>query len=124
MNKLKQIGRFMIPVAASLLPFTSLAAINYPTVTGTGSGTAWDTARITQLLETVANFMIGIGITIAVIFIIWGGIKYMSAGGDSKKADEAKTAIINGIIGAVIVLGVGVILRTAAGFITGSFFGI
>jgi len=42
----------------------------------------------------------------------------MAAGSDEKKQGGAKTRIKNGIIGAVIVLGVGVILRTIATFLT------
>lgn len=122
MDKLKKAGKFIIPAAVLLLPLMSLAALS-PLPTAPVGGTAWTLDRLEALIENIGNFMIFVGVIIAVIFIIWGGIKYMTAGGDPKKADEAKTAIINGIIGAAIVLGVGVILRTAAAVISGAFFG-
>ena len=125
MKYLKKIGKVAAPVTALLLPLMSLAAPVFdPFPTATGSGTAWTIARIESLIERIGNFMIFIGIIVAVVFIIYGGIKYMTAGGDSKRAEEARTAILNGIIGAAVVLGVGVILRTAAALITGTFFGV
>lgn len=122
MKYLKKIGKVAAPVTALLLPLMSLALDPFPTATGSGS--AWTITRIEDLIERIGNFMIFIGIIIAVVFIIWGGIKYMTAGGNETKATEARTAIFNGIIGAAVVLGVGVILRTAAALITGTFFGV
>ena len=46
----------------------------------------------------------------------------MAARGNEEQATSAKTTIWNGVIGAAVVLGVGVILQTLAGLITRSFF--
>jgi len=43
----------------------------------------------------------------AVIFfamMLWGGIRYVNAGGDPKAADDARTTLTNGIIGLLIVV--------------------
>ena len=68
--------------------------------------------KIVEWIDNIANFLLYVGAVLAVIFIIWGGITYMFAGGNSEKAEKAKTRIWNGIIGALIVLGVGVIINT------------
>lgn len=117
MDKKMKIARWAIAAAMLTMPFMSLAAVTLP------EGSAIDLDKIQALIERIANFLIVIGIIIAVIYIIWGGIRYMTARGEPKKADEAKAAIYNGIIGAAVVLGVGVILRTVAGLVTRSFFG-
>lgn len=118
MEKLKTwVRKFAIPAALISLPILSFATVALPT------GTELTLTKIQQIIETVANWLIIIGVIIAVIFIIWGGIKYMTARGDEKKAGEAKTAIVNGVIGAAVVLGVGVILRTTAALVTRTFFG-
>lgn len=70
-------------------------------------------------LETISIFMMWAGVVIAVIFIVWGGIGFMLAGGNAEKAGKAKTRLFNGIIGALIVLGVGLILRTVAALVAG-----
>lgn len=63
-------------------------------------------------IRNIANFLISVGVVVAVIFIVWGGLAFMFAGGNTEKAEKAKTRLWNGVIGALIVLGVGLIIRT------------
>lgn len=86
-------------------------------------GTPITLSEIEARIRQVAQFVIVVSVILAVIFIIWGGIAYMTAGGDETKAGAAKTRIWNGVIGAAVVLAVGVILQTLASLITRSFFG-
>lgn len=81
------------------------------------SGQIFNLARIVLIIQQVANFLIAVALIIAVIFILWGGIMYMSAGADEAKATEAKARIKNGIIGAAVVLAVGLIMSTLASII-------
>lgn len=41
---------------------------------------------------------------ITVIYLIWGGLTYITAGGDPEKATKGKTAVVNAIIGIVVIL--------------------
>lgn len=116
MEYLKKVSKFAIP-AAMMTPFLALAAVNYP------AGSELTLNKVQTLIETIANWLIVVGVVIAAIFIIWGGLRYMLARGDKTKADEAKKSILHGIIGAAVVLGVGVILNTTAALVTRSFFG-
>lgn len=118
MKKLKKWGRRLaIPAALISLPILSFADVTLP------AGTELSLVKIQQLIETLANWLVIIGVVIAVIFIIWGGLKYMYARGDETAATKAKQSIYHGIIGAAVVLGVGVILRTTAALVTRTFFG-
>lgn len=54
----------------------------------------------TQMTNTM---LFGIGI-ICVVMIIWGGLRYVVSGGDSKKVTDAKNTILYAIIGLVISL--------------------
>lgn len=121
MNKFKQIGKFVIPAATLLLPFMTLAVV-VPNPDVTIGGTAITLAEIEQRITQISQFLIVIAIIIAVIFIIWGGVKYMTSAGDPKKAEAARGIIFNGIIGAAVVLGVGVILNTVKGLLARTFF--
>jgi hypothetical protein len=49
----------------------------------------------------------------AVIFIIWNGIRYITAGGDTEKAKSARTGIINAVIGIVVVIAAYAIISIA-----------
>ena len=85
-------------------------------------GTAVTLSEIEGRIRQVAQFVIIVSVILAVIFIIWGGIAYMTAGGDETKTKAATGRIWNGVIGAAVVLAVGVILQTLAGLITRNFF--
>lgn len=118
MDSIKKWGwKLAVPVALISLPILTFAAVNLPT------GTELTLTKIEQLIETVADWLMIIGVVIAVIMIIWGGLKYMTARGDPAKAKEATSSIWHGVIGAAVVLGVGVILRTTAALVTRTFFG-
>ena len=76
------------------------------------------TSDIISLLGQVARFLIISSTIVAVIFIVWGGIMWMSSGSDTEKQKKAKALIQNGIIGALIVLAIGVIMQTIYHFVT------
>ena len=121
MKNIKKVSQWMIPAAAVLFPVLVFAAL-VPTVSNI-PGQGIDLVEIEGIIRTVAQFLVVVSIIIAVIFIILGGIMYMAARGNDEAAGKAKTTIINGIIGAAVVLAVGVILQTLAGLVTRSFFG-
>ncbi len=56
------------------------------------------------ILGAVLNVVFYAGIALSVIFLIIGGIKYMTAGGDETKIAEARGQVTNAIIGFVIVV--------------------
>ena len=56
------------------------------------------------VIANVINVILGFLGLIAVIIILMGGFKWMTAGGNQDKVDEAKKLITAGIIGLVIIL--------------------
>ena len=72
------------------------------------TGTAITLSEIEAKIRQIAQFVIVVSVILAVIFIIWGGITYMFAGGDSEAATKAKTRIWNGVIGAINAAGSGI----------------
>ena len=119
MSKISKTTLVVLAVAAVLTPVLAFA-LTAPTPPVTG--TAFTLVEIQALITKIAQFLIVISVIIAVIFIIWGGIMYMAARGDDTKVEDAKKTIYRGIIGAAVVLGVGVILQTVAGLVTRTFF--
>jgi|SRR3989344_1541168 len=114
-TKLKALIPLML-LALWVVPLVVGAQVTAPAITTPTNPLPSDEINlqdITNIIGSIANFLIAIGVIIAIIFIVVGGIRYMAAGGDSAKAGEARTWIINGLIGAAIVLGVGVLLATA-----------
>jgi hypothetical protein len=56
---------------------------------------------------------------LAVIYLIYGGVLYITAGGDAEKANKGRTAITNAVIGIVIVVLALVIFNFAVSIPTG-----
>lgn len=57
-----------------------------------------------NIAASVINVALGFLGIVAVIIILLGGFKWMTAGGNEDKVGEAKKLIINGVIGLVIIL--------------------
>ena len=72
--------------------------LNYGSVTGLGNN---DPITITTQIIKLVLGLLGL---IAVIIILIGGFKWMTAAGNEDKVGEAKKTITQGIIGLVIVL--------------------
>ena len=115
MIKYKTVAKVGMAIAMALMPALVLAQL--PTPTSPYAGAPITLTDVQGLIETVARFLILVSVVIAVIFIVWGGISYMSAGDDASKASAAKSRIVNGIIGALVVLAVGLILQTLASLV-------
>lgn len=122
MNKIRKISKWAVPIALTALPFLVLAVV-IPNPTNPIGGGAVTLTEIEDIIRGIARFLIIVSIVIAVIFIVLGGIMYMAARGNEEAVGKAQTTIKNGIIGAVVVLAVGVILQTLAGIVSRSFFG-
>lgn len=66
--------------------------------TGLGQG------DLTSTIGSIIRAALGFLGVIAVVIILYGGFKWMTAGGNEEKVDEARKLIIAGIIGLAIIL--------------------
>jgi|SRR5579884_730218 len=79
------------------------AANNNSGGSGCGSGAGINNNSIESFASKVVNlFSIIVGI-IAVIMIIYGGLRYITSGGSSEKVGAAKNSLIYAVIGLIIV---------------------
>ncbi len=119
--KLNKIAQISLTTAVILMPFLAMAQLPVPT-NPVASSQGLTLTEVEQRIVDVAQFLIAIAVIVAVIFIVWGGIRYVMAGDDSSKAGSAKSTIVNGIIGALIILAVGIIMQTLANLVARTFF--
>lgn len=66
---------------------------------------------ICQLLNAVMNLVVELAAIVAVIMIIWVGLRFVRAQGNEKAISEAKVAFMNTILGTAILLGASVIAK-------------
>ena len=67
-------------------------------------GGAFGTADLRDMIVSLINVLLGFLGIIAVIIILWGGFKWMTAGGNEENVGEARSLIIAGIIGLAIII--------------------
>ncbi len=58
--------------------------------------------QLSPAVQGIINGVIGILATVAVVYIVIGGVQYMTSGGDSSKVKTAKNTILYALIGLVI----------------------
>jgi len=106
MNKIfagikKNISLFLAGMIVAVLALSSKAFAQG--TGGTGSSTL---DSLIQKIINLINLLIPILVGIAVIYFIWGIIKFMSAGGNEEKLREGKRHIVFGLLGLAIIMGV------------------
>ena len=75
---------------------------------------------VTTIFTNLLNIGVGVGVTVAAFFLMWGAFMYMSAGGNPHKMEGGKAAMVNAVVGLVIVLLARVIAQQIAGAVGGA----
>lgn len=123
---MKHLSKIIFSVLAIFVIKLPALAITIPgSRTGSGGlppGQPITLGVLDYIIFRVSTFFISISAVLTVIFIIWAGVTYMYAGDDSAKVTAAQGRLRSGIIGAAIILGVGVIIQTIASVVTLDFF--
>lgn len=106
MNKLKVISLALATIAIAFFNRTQSAlaqsGIDIPSIKPSDF-------TLMELMEEVGGWMLGIAGGIAVLFLIYGGIVYMTGG--EKGAEGGKKIIVNAIIGIAVIALATVIAR-------------
>lgn len=104
-NILKKLTIGAMSAAALAIPAFAFAqtggvdlGLNYATAIGLG------TQDVRSTISGVIRAFMGLLGIVAVIIILLGGLKWMTAAGNEEKVAEAKKLIISGIIGLVIIM--------------------
>lgn len=74
--------------------------------------------RLCNLLWTIQQILYALGIGLAGLMVIVGGITYMSARDDEEQTRKAKKIITNGLIGFAIVLSFALIMGLVRGIVS------
>lgn len=117
MKKYTFIGAVALFVVLPVVVLAQLPTATIPTVSGL------TLTELEQRIRQVVQFLMVIGVILAVGFIIWGGITRMYSQGEEKAVKAANDRIRSGVIGALVVIAVGLILQTLAAIVARSFFG-
>lgn len=70
-----------------------------------GSGTIGDAfSNIGALFTNIIRLALAAAALVFLAMVVWGGIRYLNAGGDPKNAEAARSALTNAVIGLLIII--------------------
>jgi len=88
----------LIPTLAMLLPSVAMAQlVGTPVPPGTARG------DLASVILNIINYVLAIVGVVALAYLIYGGFRYITSGGNESVIEEAKGIIINAIIGIVVI---------------------
>jgi hypothetical protein len=100
-------------------PLCNGAEFTFDTTGGGCANAQASETTLSDIIKLIINIVSVIVGVVAVVMIIWGGLKYITSGGDSSNVSSAKNTIIYAIVGLVIVALAQFIVRFVLGKTTG-----
>ena len=119
MKKLTKIANITTLVATAAMVAMPLLAAAQFIAPEAGATNLPNQAKFSEIMITIINILLAIAGLIAVIFLIVGGFRYITAGGNEESSEAAKKTITNAIIGIVIIILSFVIVRVISNALTG-----
>ena len=105
-----------------LTPFRIIGGTIQDGVTAATGGGMRGAMTLNQVLTLITNTLMVVIGALAVFFIIFGGVKYLTSGGDKDKVTSAKNTILYAVIGLVIALLARVIVQLVLNAMAGGTF--
>ena len=78
------------------------------------------TGSLREVILTIVNYFLGFLGLLAVLMVIYGGISYVTAGGEDDGAEKGKKIIRNAVIGIIIILLSFALINTVMGALGGA----
>lgn len=101
-----------------LMPALSLAELPQPPCGVLNGVRCGGEQGINDIIITVLNIVIGVAFIIAVLFLVIGGFRYITAQGNEESAEAGRKTIINALIGIVVIILSFVIVRIVSNTIS------
>lgn len=102
---MKKIVTILSFLAILLVPVAFAHAQATPfSIESIGSQVGLGEADLKETVINIIRWILGILALLAVIFVIYGGFLWLTAGGDEARIDKAKKVISGAVIGLIIVL--------------------
>ena len=106
--------------AADLVPSgDSICGGDCP-VTGPQTFEGENENSIVNIMVSIARFLTYVGVGLSVLFMVWGGIRYITSNGNEETATKAKQILINATIGLVVSIVAFTIVNILASLLQGN----
>lgn len=101
---IKKIHKISYIFPAMALAFFAFSAKAAPTQTIINFDSPSGVNNTTVLVSDVINWLLGIASAVAILFLVIGGIIYVTSTGDDQRVEQAKKVINYAIIGLIVVI--------------------
>jgi hypothetical protein len=98
---------FNFPTWYKYLPSVDGSDPSAPQISGIGD--VW------LIVAAVLDILLRIAAMAAVVFVIWGGVQYITSEGQAEKTAQARKTIANALIGLVLSVGAAAVVTFIAG---------
>jgi len=106
------LGAMLAPQFAGAQGYDATDPFGIKPIEESGQGNiALGQADLRVVATDIINIALGLLGIVSVVIILWGGFRWMTAGGSDEKVGEARKIIFSGIIGLAIVLSAWAIAR-------------
>lgn len=97
MEKKSNIPTFFLIIFFALFAFGAKAAtIDFPNPT--------TISNISEVVVSIVNWLLGITGALAILFLVYGGVVYVTSWGDDKNMEQGKKIVTYAVLGLFIVL--------------------
>ncbi len=116
---IKLVKKLFIPIS-SLLAYLSFPIIAFAQTTtpvsinpcgaGTGSGTTADIlcklggGNVANTIRNIVVFFVMLAVVFALVYLLYGGVKWITSGGEKTKVEESRNHIVAALIGLIVVV--------------------
>lgn len=110
-----------VAVGSAMVGFTGVAFASgtAATISVDAKSAGFQISDLGTLINSLLNIALGVVGFLVFIYLIWGGVEWITAGGDKSKTESARQKITNAIIGLAIVAAAFAISK-----VLGAFFGV
>lgn len=110
--------KFITRTTAPVLAWALAAPVMAQSIDPIDPETSFTKGQLTDTLESLAQWLLGIIGVIAVIMILYGAFLYITASGNDESVAKAKSVIIYGLIGVLVAVLSFAIVSFVASFVS------
>lgn len=89
-------------------------------VTGDADFSGTTRLGLLKVIIDISRFLTFFGVGLSVLFMVWGGIRYITSNGNEEVATNAKQILINATIGLIVSIVAFTLVNIVAGIVSGT----
>ncbi len=120
------VAQIVVVTGLMVLPFVGTPHVTHGALVDTfvnqcpaDTGVRCSEGSIASIFKLIINWALAIAFIAAVIMLIYGGFLYITSAGNTDNATKGKTAIVNALIGIVIIVLSYIIVQIVYRFVAG-----